>query len=763
MSDLKFADDVRFAPDESVHVHEEGAIRLICAHFRSHEDGLPEWIKKSSDMYRRMEAAPEKCVILVLLRDGSKSEPALVGCLDFGGMTTADIEQKFRNWADPDAAGAATAGIEGGHGNGGKCYMTQMFSRYAFIHSLREGRGNRYGFQAGNVKPGYFPSAEEGRGYAVDHPDAELAKALRLFGLDISDLPESAKCLWEERHCFTLVLGVGAKTLSKNRIPLGKWMENLQGHQQMVQSIQSNRIFVAHHDRRKVTGGGGPLELPEVQPLPGAEAPRVLPIPTELIDPKTGDSIPTQAIEAQSQLVLRTSDKSMRRSLRARHTINGWTHDRRSTGYWEVPSLSSRAGYANQIYGDVYLDSLADFRQNDRRNHSDGPLTRALREWICEQIEAYSAEFVKLDQLHATKEERAELSRLNDALNAWKNKFLEREFGGIGQGAAGGTGGGKSKPRLPRGEAAQLVLTLHHRQAGQGVTFRPSLECFEAGGSRIRAVSYEWESGDWAVATVDGDLNMITTHTPGKTAISAVCKDSGLRSNEVDLEVLNIRDLALSPEEMEVGAGGRQPITATVHTRDGRELEGVYLIWTEDNSEVVSVGSSGMVFGLTPGTTTVTAGDNQAMAARPTRITVLKAGEKDGGTGFPRILLSEIDDDPLGEGAPVFSQAEPPVYQRPQDVDHNIWWINMASPLARRYFDATKGGAKCREWRVYHLERYIEIMVKIILYYDFMSGEDVSFETMLRRWEEESVTMQQNAVVSLQGFLEGGDLQEDAA
>lgn len=761
MSNLPGADSVPFSPDETVYVHEEGAIRLICAQFRSHEDGLPEWIKNSSDMYRRMDAGPEESVILVLLRDGSRSEPALVGCLDFGGMTTADIEQKFRNWADPEAAGTTTAGIEGGHGNGGKCYMTQMFASHALIHTVREGRGNRYGFKAGNIKPGYFPSVENGRGYPVGDPEAELAEALQRFGLDVTSLPECANSLWEQRKSFTLVLGIEAKTLTDDRIPYSNWVENLQGHQQMVQAIQRNRIFVVHCDQQKVTGNNKALSLPAIRPIPGAEASRVLEIPSELVDPTTGKRISTEAVEGKSKLVLRTSDVSMRWSLKARHTINGWTHEWRSTGYWEVPSLS-RAGYANQIYGDVYLERLADFRQNDRRNHSDAPLTRALREWISEQIETYSAEFVKLDELHATKEEKAELSRLNDALNTWKNRFLKREFGGIGQGGTDGTGGIKRKPRLPRGEPAQLMLTLHHTQAGQGVTFRPSLDFFDTVGSRIRAVPFEWESSDWAVATIDDELNMITSHTPGRATISAVCKDSGLRSNDVELEVLDIRDVELSPEEIEMRAGSRQPITAAVHTKDGRHLQGVYLIWTEDNSEIVSVGSGGMVFGLTPGPTTVTAGDNHAMAANPTKVTVLEADEKrkDGGTGFPRILLSEIDDDPLGEGPPVFSQVDPPVHQRPQDVDHNIWWINMASPLARRYFDAAKGGAKSREWRVYHLERYIEIMVKIILYYDFLHEEEVTFETMLRRWEEESIAMQQNAIETLQGFLEGGELQK---
>ena len=114
--------DLRFDPDKTITVHAEGAIRLICAQFRSHEDGLPEWVKNSSDAYARLDLPPEECVTLLLFRDAGGGA---IGCLDFGGMTTADIEARFRHWADPEAAGGVDASrIEGGHGNGGKCYMT---------------------------------------------------------------------------------------------------------------------------------------------------------------------------------------------------------------------------------------------------------------------------------------------------------------------------------------------------------------------------------------------------------------------------------------------------------------------------------------------------------------------------------------------------------------------------------------------------------------------------------------------------------------
>ena len=123
-------------------------------------------------------------------------------------MTTADIEQKFRQWADPDAAGAVGAAVEGGHGNGGKCYMTQMFDSHAYLHTVRDGRGNRYGFKAGSAVPGYFPSRSDGRGYRVTDVDSELNEALGPFGLSITALPDAAQVAWGLRKSFTLVLGV---------------------------------------------------------------------------------------------------------------------------------------------------------------------------------------------------------------------------------------------------------------------------------------------------------------------------------------------------------------------------------------------------------------------------------------------------------------------------------------------------------------------------------------------------------------------------
>src|SRR5262245_47819023 len=117
-----------YTPDDDIRVHEEGAIKLICKAFQSHESGLPEWLKNSADAYARENAPEEKRVIVVLFDYGRKTVRPSISCLDFAGMTSKIIEENFRIWADPDAAsrGAKPIAVQGGHGNGGKCYMTQM-------------------------------------------------------------------------------------------------------------------------------------------------------------------------------------------------------------------------------------------------------------------------------------------------------------------------------------------------------------------------------------------------------------------------------------------------------------------------------------------------------------------------------------------------------------------------------------------------------------------------------------------------------------
>lgn len=95
---------LKYTPDRDLEVHREGAIRLICQSFRSHENGLPEWCKNSSDAYIRENTPQDKRVIVLIFTNSKGMKPASISCLDFGGITSEQIESRFRHWADPNAA-----------------------------------------------------------------------------------------------------------------------------------------------------------------------------------------------------------------------------------------------------------------------------------------------------------------------------------------------------------------------------------------------------------------------------------------------------------------------------------------------------------------------------------------------------------------------------------------------------------------------------------------------------------------------------------
>jgi hypothetical protein len=79
---------LKYTPDDDVKVHEEGAIRLLCAPFQSHENGLPEWLKNSSDAYSRNDVLEARRTILVIFDSGRGNTKPSISCLDFCGMTS---------------------------------------------------------------------------------------------------------------------------------------------------------------------------------------------------------------------------------------------------------------------------------------------------------------------------------------------------------------------------------------------------------------------------------------------------------------------------------------------------------------------------------------------------------------------------------------------------------------------------------------------------------------------------------------------------
>ena len=754
-----------YTPDDDSRVHKEGAIRLLCRAFQSHEDGLPEWVKNAADEYARRNTKEDRRAVVIIFRDGSEERSPSISCLDFGGMSSAVIERHFRVWADPEAAlqGGTGEGVQGGHGNGGKCYMAQMFGHHSMLYSVTGGRGNRYGTAAGSFAFGYIPDRDSGRDFGVSDLAHGLDRSLADIGCSVSVLPAAARSALAAADGFTLITGVGPKGIEK-RIAVDSLMDSLLEHPQMVYTLQFCEVFVIHNGALK--NRGKPLSLPRIPPMPGSSTPRTIPIPLRLKDPQTGERVPTTEHADRStegRLVLRTSARSMRtRKKSLRHSVT-FHSSSGFIGYVPVADLDIQSPYRNRIYGECILESLESYKQNDRKHLAESPLSRAVQHFVAYEIQKLATEFEIQERRKYSTAEKSEVSRINEALDKWKNRFLTENIGGTW-----GPGGPK-RPRTPRvswpiGHARRIDLALSHTRMGRGVDVTAQLKFYDANGGRVRAVPVRWITDDPNIAMVNEDLGTVTSFSYGATTVYAETLDGGLRSNRLALEVVKIHSMKIEPATIEVPLGSRRRLSAICTLEDGAEADDVSLEWTENDPKVAISTATGMVVGLTMGTTEITAEDDSIRSGNPAAVVVTEGdgegeGDKSGGRGFPRVLVSgDFDHDPVTGKFTQFSDEDPPIMQRPADVEKNIWWINSAAPLAELYLDKGQGyGYGSREWRVYHVEKYVEIIAQIITR-DEVGEESMTIDQWMLNQGHQIAAIQLHVVSDLSEFIASGEL-----
>ena len=752
-----------YTPDADLKIHDH-AIRLLCQPFQSHENGLPEWPKNAADEYARRDDPEERRVIVIMLQNSRGDNAASISCLDFCGIPSSLIDERFRYWGDPEAAtrGTKAIDIQGGHGNGGKCYMAQMFKDRAYLYTVTDGRGSCYGTVGGAVRFGYFPDRTSGKDFPVVDLEAELSTALSAVDVKTSALPSEAINALATGDGFTLVVGLDPKGYD-GRVPFKHLQSSLEDHPQMRMTLELCDVYVMANG--KLLNDGQPLELAEIPPMPGAEDPRVIAIPEVLTDPGSGATVSTteDGKLAAGQLTLRTSDVSMRWNRKARHVMS-YRAQSGYVGYKGIREFDVQSSYRDRIYGECVLDALESLKQNIRAELADSPVTRAVETWISGQIEEYCRVFEARDRRRHSEEERHAVAEMNEALNRWKNELLSRVL------VPGEDGGGPPPPPppLPKGVPARIELALTHHLAGIGVPLRPTLRFYDKTGKRIRPTAVNWTSSDANVAWVDQEIGVVNTFSEGRATLQAETLDGTVRSNTAELEVILIREITLIPDSVTVPIGSRRSLEAVCRLVSGEITNNVLLLWQEGNSDVARVSSSGAVYGFELGETEVTAMDDRCIAKNSATITVVEGegtgGDGDGGgrhRGFPIVLISEYQADPDTEESVVLSTDDPPVHQRPQDADRNIWWINSAAPLARLYLDKDAGyGYESREWRIYHTERLIDVIVQIVMTTGPASEDVLGPGEWIGRWGQSASDVQVAAAKGLRNFLETGDLPQ---
>lgn len=412
-----------------------------------HAKGLAEWIKNSADAYSTTARVPDhEQFILLRFKVATPKRDSVFQCVDFVGMTKKDIEKAFKVWGLPTAAKKGTdAPTYGGHGNGGKFYMRQMFRTSQFI-TFRNGKLNVFGF---NEKHQY------GFAQGLDDVEMSLQAALKFAGLENLKIPSSVSRRWKSqsnRAGFTVVAGEGPSHFS-GRSTVETIIDRLKVHPQARRLLSHKEVYVLNFEQSE----GTRLEPPKLEPRSGFEKARVIHLPKSFEFGGQKHQFRSKKYSGGGKLILRTSDRPLSRSGElASLSCVDILGEVGCIGSYRMNELGflRNAPESEFLYGECEAPFLEDETLNSVTNAREkliqNPLTDALLEWIRQQIDAFAEELAEKNRSEKKSHDLRQSSLFNQLLDRWKNKFMfqltSELFGGpgIGSGFGGGGGGGSS-------------------------------------------------------------------------------------------------------------------------------------------------------------------------------------------------------------------------------------------------------------------------------------------------------------------------------
>ena len=429
-------------------VIDEAVLDLIGNEFRfDHAKGLAEWLKNSSDAYLR-EGVPDANQVMIVPFTETGKSLTRIECIDFVGMSKRQIDEAFKRFFDPQAAkkGAKQPDLKtlGGHGNGGKFYMRQMFKTSRAI-TYRDGLMNIFGFNA---------QRQYGFEQRFENRKIDWDEALTTAGIDKLHLPE--EIIDQLRHGttgFTVVIGEKPERV-KGTSTLKVLLDKLIFHPQARRLIERKPVFAVFNDEKELHR----LTAPKLEPKEGFELPTIIEIPSSLTHEGETITFTSANYAVPGWLRLKTSSEPLRGNLSTLNAID-FIGEVGVIGNYRVHELGATrfSGQVEFIYGEcecpILEDPDHDSVRNDRQKLIENDRTNALLEWVREQVESLAERMETKNRQERKAQDLKNTSALNEILNRWKDRFMNQVWTEMfaGQGPAGVSGADKTGGGVGKG------------------------------------------------------------------------------------------------------------------------------------------------------------------------------------------------------------------------------------------------------------------------------------------------------------------------
>jgi len=409
----------------------------------NHGKGAAEWLKNSLDNYLRLyeigqETIPGNWPVLLNLIDSQsqKNGPNLM-LIDFGGTNLENIENFFLYWGDTSAATlggkASRAAVTGGHGNGGKFYMREMWRSGARFLTWNKGLSTSLIVdkeKSGTTGEWEFrekiTSWQEALALALSEKEGLQGSSWAIkYIRDL--LPQIAKDLDNEKRGFTTIIGRKAVQIhsSNDVVRGGRWIS-----QKLVDDIleaQQARRPVRELNIGLFINGEEKLRKLSFEEIPVDEEWQVekITLPKDMFGNETKfknlDILGTLSIKKSTQQL---TGRYKHHNMIVVNDTNNNPVAFYSIGELPIPGYSPIMSF---IFGelDLLFPGAKDLVTNDREKLVDSPVTRTILNWVGATIWAHIQIFEKKQQDHEKNKELKLADLLNNALNQHARRFLK--------------------------------------------------------------------------------------------------------------------------------------------------------------------------------------------------------------------------------------------------------------------------------------------------------------------------------------------------
>ncbi len=727
-------EELKIEKDE-IEFHQLGVLTSVTKWINTHERGFPEWIKNVRSAYNRLNLPEKHKVAVLLFKDKDERGPAKLGLLDVGGATSEDIK-RWSVWQDPEASSRGQEKQEETQGNGGKAYMYRLFKGPAYIIGIKNDIRNCKGFsgECGSLdrgNPGFIPNKKEGKNCKISEWDYKLLSELQNFNANIANLPTEVRNTIYDRKSFTIVCG--SNPVEWENKDINSFLKRIIKQSQSTLAIEQVKFYVIHNG--KLLWRGKPLKLEDITPHPKFKEPIIYDIPKTLLT-RDGNQVNTtkspSGIHAPGRIILYTSKENMEAShvvLKPRWAVTYKTRYE-IVGQKTMPEIISAPG-THFIYASVELDALSPNYVNlGRKIPNEGPLIDAVDKFLSEKIRELAKQINEFNKEELDKSFLDDIQKENIYLNDLKNEFLPKG-GALEVVDTNGEGTGSKKQKTHKsvqwGEKTYKIETqVYAFKIGVRVSvnlktlLKPSAK--DSSGNPILSPNWEWKSDNNNIIEIDNAGNC-KAKLKGTCNIWVSLAKSSVISAPIEVEVWDIKEIILSPRNLEISTGHIKMITAQVTNDEGERSDDVILKWRHDSEDqkLIKISPKGYIFGNTIGKTNVYA-ETIISCTNPCEVEIIKSKNVEGkGSGFPQLLLTDKDIDPFTgqskEGDPEASV----LWQEPIDVKNNIWWLNLQSKDAAFTYNYREKDK--RLWRLFHSKILVEMMIQVHMQEEYYKKE----------------------------------------